>query len=175
MAITLFVTQNDIKANSIVSGSVDPDKFLQFVKIAQEIHIQNYLGTRLYERIQLYVTNNGSQNGTFSGNDSDPEKILLDKFVKDMTLYWAMVDYIKVGAFEITNKGVLRHTSETAELASIEDLDYLTTKYRDLAQYYTNQFIEFMPYNQQTYPEYNTNKNDDRYPSRDSYFGGMQI
>ena len=30
MAITLFVTQNDIKANSIVSGSVDPDKFLQF-------------------------------------------------------------------------------------------------------------------------------------------------
>jgi hypothetical protein len=32
-----------------------------------------------------------------------------------------------------------------------------------------------MPYNQQTYPEYNTNKNDDRYPSRDSYFGGMQI
>jgi hypothetical protein len=175
MAITLFVTQNDIKANSIVSGSVDPDKFLQFVKIAQEIHIQNYLGTKLYERIQLYVTNNGSQNGTFSGDDTDPEKILLDKFVKDMTLYWAMVDYIKVGAFEITNKGVLRHTSETAELASIQDLDYLTNKYRDLAQYYTKQFIDFMPFNQTTYPEYNTNTNNDRYPSRDSYFGGMQL
>jgi hypothetical protein len=175
MPTTLFVTQNDIKANTIVSGSVDPDKILQFVKIAQEIHIQNYLGTKLYNRMQLYVTNNGDQNGNFTGLNTDPEKILLDEFVKDMTLYFSMVEYVAIGAFEITNKGVLRHTSETAELASKEDLDYLTNKYRDLAQYYTAQFIDFMSYNQQTYPEYNTNTNNDRYPSRDSYFGGMQL
>jgi len=175
MAEVLFITQKDIKANTIVSGSVDPDKFIQFAKIAQEIHIQNYLGTKLYERLQNYIQNNGSQNGNFTGQDSDPEKILLDKHVKNMTIYWAMVDYIGVGAFEITNKGVLRHTSESAELASKTDLDYLTTKYRDLAQYYTDRFIDFMCYNQKTYPEYNENNNDDRYPSRDAYFGGWMI
>ena len=32
MAITLFVTQNDIKANSIVSGSVDPESSYSLLK-----------------------------------------------------------------------------------------------------------------------------------------------
>lgn len=171
----LFITQEDIKRNTIVSGSVDPDKFIQFAIIAQQIHVQNYLGTRLYNRLQEYIDVNGNKNGNFTGQNTDPEKILLDKHVKTMTIYWAMVEYIGVGAFEISNKGVLRHTSETAELASKEDLDYLTKKYRDLAQYYTDRFIEFMCFNQQTYPEYNENSNDDRYPSRESYFGGWQI
>lgn len=175
METILFITQNDIKKNTIISGAVDPDKYLQFVKIAQEIHVQNYLGTKLYERIVDYVETNGSQNGNSSGQDTDPEKVLIDKFLKPMTIYWAMVEYVSVGAFDITNKGVLRHTSETAETVSKSDLDYLVTKYRDLAQYYTDRFIDFMCYNQQTYPEYNENNNDDRYPSRESYFGGWQI
>ena len=175
MAEVLFITQNDIKNNTIINGSVDPDKFLQFVIIAQQIHIQNFLGTRLYERLQNYINANGSQNGNFTGQDTDPEKILLDQHVKNMTIYWAMVEYIGVGAFSISNKGVLRHTSETAELASKDDLDYLTTKYRDLAQYYTDRFINFIIYKQTVYPEYNENNEDDRYPSRDAYFGGWQI
>jgi len=175
MAEKLFITQEDIKSNSIVSGSVDPDKFLQFAIIAQQIHIQNYLGTKLYDRLQNYINTNGSQNGNFSGNTSDDDFVLLDKHVKPMTIYWTMVEYIKTGAFEITNKGVMRHTSETAELASIEDLEFLTAKYRDFAQYYTERFINFIIYNQTTYPEYNDNTNDDRYPSREAYFGGWQI
>ncbi len=175
MSEVLFITQEDLKANTIVSGSVDPDKFLQFAIIAQQMHIQNFLGTRLYDRLQNYIQSNGSQNGQFQGNNSDPEKVLLDKHVKTMTIYWAMVEYIGVGAFSITNKGVLRHTSETAQLASKEDLDYLTKKYRDLAQRYTKRFIRFMTYNQNTYPEYNENSNDDVYPSRKAYFGGWQI
>ena len=169
MATILFVTQNDIKANSILTGAVDPDKFLQCLKIAQEVHIQNYLGTKLYERLQDYVEN------TQNVQDSDPEKILIDKFVKDMTIYWGLVEYVGISSFQITNKGVMKHTSETAENASKEEVDYLVQKYRDKAEYYSERFIHFMSYNQPTYPEYNTNSEDDRYPSRDSYFGGWQI
>ena len=86
MATTLFITQSDLKNNSIVDGSVDPDKFIQFVKIAQEIHIQNFLGTRLYERLINYIeTTNNPQ-------DTDPEKILLDEHVKNMTIFWSLVE-----------------------------------------------------------------------------------
>lgn len=168
MATVLFITQRDIKENSILTGSVDPDKYLQCLKIAQEIHVQNYLGTRLYKRLIDYVRN---------GNivDTDPEKELIDLFVKDMTIYWGLVEYVSIAAFQITNKGIMKHTSETAESATKDEVDYLVTKYRDKAQYYTERFIDFMCYNQATYPEYNQNTNDDRYPSRDSYFGGWQI
>ena len=169
MATTLFITQSDLKNNSIVDGSVDPDKFIQFVKIAQEIHIQNFLGTRLYERLINYIeTNNNPQ-------DTDPEKILLDEHVKNMTIFWSLVEYTPFASYQITNKAVLRHSSETAENVSKSDVDFLVKKYRDIAQYYTDRFVDFIIYNQTTYPEYNTNSEDDRYPSRDSYFGGWQI
>jgi len=169
MATTLFITQSDLKNNSIVDGSVDPDKFIQFVKIAQEIHIQNFLGTRLYERLINYIeTTNNPQ-------DTDPEKILLDEHVKNMTIFWSLVEYTPFASYQITNKAVLRHSSETAENVSKSDVDFLVKKYRDIAQYYTDRFVDFIIYNQTTYPEYNTNSEDDRYPSRDSYFGGWQI
>jgi len=169
MATTLFITQSDLKNNSIVDGSVDPDKFIQFVKIAQEIHIQNFLGTRLYERLINYIeTTNNPQ-------DTDPEKILLDEHVKNMTIFWSLVEYTPFASYQITNKAVLKHSSETAENVSKSDVDFLVKKYRDIAQYYTDRFVDFIIYNQTTYPEYNTNSEDDRYPSRDSYFGGWQI
>ena len=175
MATTLFITQSDLKNNSIVDGSVDPDKFIQFVKIAQEIHIQNFLGTKLYERLINYVESNGNQNGNQSGQNTDPEKILINEYVKNMTIFWSLVEYTPFASYQITNKAVLRHSSETAENVSKSDVDFLVKKYRDIAQYYTDRFVDFITYNQTIYPEYNTNSEDDRYPSRDSYFGGWQI
>ena len=44
MATALFITSKDLKQNSLIDGSVDIDKFVYFIKIAQQIHIQNYLG-----------------------------------------------------------------------------------------------------------------------------------
>ena len=43
MAQALFVTTEDIKKFTALNGNVDPDKFIQFVKIAQDTHIQEYL------------------------------------------------------------------------------------------------------------------------------------
>ena len=53
----LFITTNDLRRKSIIGGAVDADKFIQFVEVAQDIHIQNYLGTKLYEKIETLITN----------------------------------------------------------------------------------------------------------------------
>ena len=51
MATALFIKREDIVRQTALGGNVDTDKFIQFIKIAQEIHIQNYLGTKLYDKI----------------------------------------------------------------------------------------------------------------------------
>ena len=38
MAKVLFIKRDDLVRNSVISGNVDSDKFLQFIEIAQEIH-----------------------------------------------------------------------------------------------------------------------------------------
>jgi hypothetical protein len=47
MATALFISTTDLKKNSIIDGNVDIDKMIQFVKVAQQIDIQNLLGTDL--------------------------------------------------------------------------------------------------------------------------------
>jgi hypothetical protein len=37
----LFVTTEDLRRKSIVGGTVDADKFIQFIEVSQDIHIQN--------------------------------------------------------------------------------------------------------------------------------------
>ena len=44
MATALFIKRADLIKNTAMSGSVDTDKFIQFIKIAQEIHVRNYMG-----------------------------------------------------------------------------------------------------------------------------------
>ena len=40
MAQALFITQEDLVKHTALNGNVDPDKFTQFIKIAQDIHVQ---------------------------------------------------------------------------------------------------------------------------------------
>ena len=54
----LFITINDLKRKSIIDGNVDADKLIQFIEVAQDTHIQNYLGGLLYNKIQSLIINN---------------------------------------------------------------------------------------------------------------------
>ena len=57
MAQALLISRKDIVKFTAMNGNVDTDKFIQFVKIAQDIHIQNYLGTDLLEKIESDIPN----------------------------------------------------------------------------------------------------------------------
>ena len=50
MATPLFISRQDLVRNTIINGTVDSDKFLPFIKLAQIQHIQNYLGSKLYDK-----------------------------------------------------------------------------------------------------------------------------
>jgi len=171
MAKALFITTKDIKRYSVLSGSVDPDKFIYMVEIAQDTEVQNYLGTKLLEKIQDLIL-----AGTINDPANAAYKTLLETYVKPMTIYWALVCYMPFAAYSVGAKGVFKGSSETAETVDKDEVDYLVEKYRDIAQFYTNNFIDFMVYNQATYPEYNSNTNDDIYPdTANADFGGWVL
>ena len=171
MAKALFITTKDIKRYSVLSGSVDPDKFIYMVEIAQDTEVQNYLGTKLLEKIQALIL-----AGTINDPANAAYKTLLETYVKPMTIYWALVCYMPFAAYTVANGGVYKHTSESSVTVDKDEVDYLVEKYRDIAQFYTNNFIDFMVYNQNTYPEYNANTQDDIYPdTANADFGGWVL
>ena len=169
MAAVLFIDRTDLVRNSILDGNVDTDKFVFFIQTAQEIHIQNYLGTKMY---------NALINAILAGIDL-PEnarwKTLLDEYVVSMHIWFTQVDYIPFASYQIRNGGMFKHRSENADTVSKDEVDYLVEKARTNAEWYSRRFIEFMSFNQTLYPEYTSNSNDDIYPSYDATFNGWVL
>ena len=159
----LFVTKNDIVRFTALNGNVDVDKYLQFVKVAQDLNIQSLVGTKLFEKIK---------NDIIAGTLADPYLSLLNDKIKPMVIHYAMVEYLPFAAYTIGNKGIFKHTSETGQVVDKAEVDLLVEKSRSLAEHYAQRFIDFMNYNQVDFPEYYTNTNDDIYPTRNNGFNG---
>lgn len=166
MAQALFISRDDIIKFTVLNGNIDTDKFIQFIKIAQDIHIQNYLGTRLFNRLNDDIVNDDL---------TQPYSDLLSTYIKPMLIHWAMVEFLPYAAYTVANKGVFKHNSENSSNVEKNEIDFLIAKERDVAQSYTNRFIDFMCFNQVTFPEYNANSNADVFPDKDANFTGWII
>jgi hypothetical protein len=166
MAEALLITRTDLVKYTAANGNIDTDKFVQFIKIAQDIHIQNYLGTKLLNKIKADIVAD-----TLSGNYLS----LLETYVKPMLIHWAMVEYLPFAAYTIANKGVYKHGSENSESVDKNEVDFLVQKERSIAEHYTERFIAYIRNNNSLFPEYNQNSNGDMNHDSDSIFIGWHI
>lgn len=166
MAEALLITRTDLVKYTAANGNIDTDKFVQFIKIAQDIHIQNYLGTKLLDRLKSNIVSN-----TLSGNYLS----LLETYVKPMLIHWAMVEYLPFAAYTIANKGVYKHGSENSESVDKNEVDFLVQKERSIAEHYTERFNAYIRNHNSLFPEYNQNSNGDMPHDSDSIFIGWYI
>jgi hypothetical protein len=169
MATVLFINRTDLVRNSIIDGNTDTDTFIQYIKLSQQIDIQQIIGTKMYD---------GLTNAIVAGIDL-PEnarwKTILDNYIVSMLIWYAQANYIPFCAYQIKSGGIYKHTSENAQNVDKNEVDFLVEKARTNADWYSRRFIDFMSFNQATYPEYTNNINDDIYPSHDATFNGWVL
>jgi hypothetical protein len=244
MAEALLITRQDVVKFTAMNGNVDTDNFIQYVKIAQDIHIQNYLGTDLLEKLKseiilaasgiptaITISNQGTgyttgtainttsatgtglkvnitaagglitaatintagtgykvgDTATVTGGTNGAVTIssiytiptdynnLLVTYVKPMLIHWAMVEYLPFAAYTIANKGVYKHNSENATNVEKVEIDFLIEKERSIAQHYTERFIDYISFNNDLFPEYNSNSNGDMYPDTNNNYTGWYL
>ena len=166
MATALFITRTDLVKNTILDGNVDTDKFLQYIKIAQQIYVRNYLGSKLYDKIS---------NDIIADNLTGNYLSLVQDYIQPMLIHYAMMDYLPFAAYQIKNGGVYKHRSENSDTATKEEIDYLVQKERNMAEYYTTRFVEYMSFNNGLFPEYTANVNNDIHPDTDTTFNGWVL
>ena len=170
MAKALLISTEDITKKTAVNGNVDVNLFVQFVEIAQDVHIQNYLGTDLLQACQTLIT-----AGELGDVGNEAYETLVETWVKPCLIHWAMVEYLPFAAYSISNKGVFKHTSENATNAERSEVDYLVEKHRDLAEHYTQRLIDYLCNNSTSFTEYTSNQDEDMRPDRDTNFTGWYL
>jgi hypothetical protein len=166
MAKALFITRDDIVKFTAMNGNIDTDKFIQYISIAQDIHLQNYLGSKLFKKLN---------DGIVANNLTQDYKDLLSDYIKPMLIHWSMVEFLPFSAYTIASKGVFKHTSENATSVDKSEIDYLVEKERSVANHYTTRFIDYMSFNQSKFPEYNLNSNGDMFPDSEANFTGWVL
>jgi hypothetical protein len=166
----LFITTDDLRRKSIIGGAVDADKFVQFIEVAQDIHIQNYLGTKLYDKISSLIVND-----TIDDSGNAVYKTLLNDYLTPMLIWFAQSDYYMFASYQVSNGGVFRHRSESSETPSMQEIKSLVDSSRDKAEFYVRRFLDYMDNNNNSYPEYNDTNSDGMYPDKNENFNGWVL
>tara|TARA_R110002153_G_scaffold2583_3_gene12522 strand:+ start:228 stop:644 length:417 start_codon:yes stop_codon:yes gene_type:complete len=135
MAQVLFINRDDLVRFTSANGNIDTDKFIQYIFIAQEIQIQRFLGTELYNQLETKIANN---------NLAGHYLTLVQDYIKQALCHWAMVEYLPYAAYSISNNGIYKHSSENAVNADKNEVDFLIEKERTTAQYFSNRLIDYL-------------------------------
>ena len=97
MAQVLFVSPADVIKRTGINGNVDRDKMIKFIKIAQDIHVQGIMGTRLFEKFKTDIE---------AGNIPTNYQTLLDDYIQDMVIHYAAIDILPYIHFKVANGGI---------------------------------------------------------------------
>jgi hypothetical protein len=166
MAEALLIGKSDLQAYTSLNGNVDTDKVLQFIKIAQDIWVLQYVGTDLMNKIKSDIV-----ASTLTGNYAT----LVNTYLKPMLIHFTMVEYLPFAAYSISNKGLYKHSSENSEIVSKEEVDYLVEKERRIAENYAQRFLDYMCVNQSLFTEYTSNGSGDVFPQNGNYLSNWYI
>jgi len=166
MAQALFITKDDLVRQTALSGNLDFDKIVHFIKISQDIHIHQLLGSRLYNRLQSDIIGN-----TLSGN----YEILVMDYIKPILTQYSFLEYLPFSQYTISNKGVFKSKSENSDIPDSSEIDRMKEAARNTAESYSNRMVDYLEYNSTSYPEYLTNNNEEISPKKRINFGGWHI
>lgn len=159
-----YMSVNDLKENSTLDNNIE-DKILQRSIIdAQSIDIQNILGTDLYNAINTKIV-----AGTLTG----VYKSLMDNYIFDCLLKYAIYRSLPYVADKLTNAGVIKHEGEYYKATKPTPLQIIAL---NDAEFYSNRLKDYLYWNDDDFPEYSTNTNEDIDPNiTNSYFSGIQL
>ena len=170
MAVGLFINKKDLKRYTIIDGNFDEDLYFPSIEIAQELHLQNVLGSNLYNKIKGLI-----EAGTLSDVGNVDYKYLVDNFLNKATIFYTMVELLPVSSYSLSNNGLGKKTSELKDQNDDNELDNLIQKYNDLAEHYSNLCIKYICNNISKYPEYNTGNENGIYPDGDAFSTNWEI
>ena len=159
----LFISIADLKAKSIIDGNTDADKLIHQIEVAQDMHIQNYLGGKLYDKLQDLIL-----SGDIDLPANSDYKDLRDDYIKPMLIWFTQLEYLPFAMFKIDNGGINRHRGQESDTVDFRDVYRMQSKITDRAEFYTKRFLDYICFNSQKFPEYNNNSNGDMYPDKDA-------
>jgi len=169
MARPILISEGFFKENSAVDENVDMKQINPTIWQCQIQHIQNVLGTKLYDKILSDIS-----ASTLTGD----YLTLVDDYCSDALVYWVMYEVQIPLLFKFRDKNVSKKSSDNAFPISTKELSRIENRYKDKAEFFTKRISDYLCTNSALFPEYNTENEYDEVRPQDGkatvsvYLGG---
>lgn len=141
--MTILLTDNELSKNTLLSGNIDKDKLRQCILDAQAERLEVLLGEKLYEKICA----------DYDADTLDDEYLTLyTDYIKPFLIRQSALEYLKIGAFSVSNNGIFQPTSQNAQPISDAQLQVLKDEMSIKANAYADRMHRWLKQN--NLPEY---------------------
>ena len=168
MTKALFITEQDLIANSIINENVSYTQLRPTIVKVQEMRIQPIIGSDLYKEISTQIV---------SGTTTALNQTLLEEYIQPAIREWIYFELPHVLAFKYMNKGMVRRTSDESSQMSMEEIERLVNKAKNDAEWYSERITRYLIEYRLDYPLFNNPsvKVDTIRPRRDNYVTGLNL
>lgn len=151
----LLITEQRLKDNTSINENVDSAELRFCISQAQQIFIQESLGTNLYEYILNLV-----KTGDIEDAGKIKYKELLNNFITPTLISYSY--YLALDNFfvKFVNVGLQSFRSEQSQPIGIKEFTYLKNSARDQAQFNDNLLRRHLVFNNSDYPQYTLTTNN---------------
>lgn len=150
MTKILLISEDYIKTNSGLNDNVWGTYLGPAIREAQDIKLQQILGTTLYQSLLKMV-----ENGAIRNSDFEPYKTLLDDFIQVYLMYQTISDLIPIIGVKLTNLGVVVSNDEHTTNLTQGERELVQTYYEQRAEFYGKRLQNYLMENREKYVELN--------------------
>ena len=162
MANVLFISEQRLKSITAIHDNVEPNDLMPYVVQAQDIYIQEILGTTFFNSLKDAIVNSTLTTA---------ETTLIDDYLAPTTANYALYLGLPTLNYKIKNKAVLVPTSEESTTTGLDEIRFLRDSILDTAQFYAQRSIEYLCNNDVEFPDYtNPNIDDGMLPNKNTQY-----
>lgn len=149
MAKIYLISSKTLKEDTFINDNVGEEMLNPSIAEAQDIDLQEILGTKLLNRILSLV-----DSGSIRDDEFSDYKLLIDEYITPF-LEWKVMSTIQLPlAYKMRNMGVVQTTDANVTSATMRDAQTLMEHYNNKASFYSIRLTKFLHANHNKYPEY---------------------
>ncbi len=165
MANVLFISEARLKSLTAIHDNVEPNDLMPFVLQAQDIYVQDVLGTKFYNSLKTNV----------SGDTlTTEETTLINDYISPALANYSLYLAIPTLNYKFKNKSILNPSSEESLNTGFDEMKYLRENTLDTAQFYMARALDYLCDNSSAFPDYTNPGSDGMMPNpRSPYNSGI--
>jgi hypothetical protein len=132
---TILVSEQRLKEYTGLDENIRVEDITSYILNAQDIYLQNILGTKFFNRLKDGVREDDLTNDEFE---------LLQDYVSKPLMHYSLYLMMPNIKYKIVNKGILNGASEDTTTTTLEELKYLRQSTLDTAEFYAKRLVEHL-------------------------------